>query len=367
MHSESQKNFVKMEAYFRDIAVKALEFLKQHLTILWQLFIGLGGFIFIVYSGSIKYIPELSWESLLILLAVVALLGIYLTFASAFTLIVPGIIWACFINSGYLDDLFANSKDLKAYAIQILKFFMLPFFIILLLIPAVPYILNTVPYILPYQLLITLLITVPIFLFLIAFRIVILWYLHSKLSLSEFFSFRFHRSVIIALVLNYTFSFILGISSLIYVHFLFLHSETAKFPGVILYLISVVFITFINGLVTINAKLSFYLTPIIAFLFFIGLINMTQQWALIPKAVMRGFGLGGALDIQIVLNQEGTTLLEKLGLRESKHCPKDKVNVCSVRLLSRLGNEFFLEAGSTRFVLPKSMILSWAVTPTTQS
>lgn len=214
MRSEDQQNLGRTEAYFRDVFV----FAKQNLTILWQLFIGLGGFIFIVYSGSIEYIPELSWESLLILLAVVALLGIYLTFASMFTLIVPGLIWAGSINSGYLDALFSKSEDPKAYAIQVIRLFMLPFFIFWLLIPAVPYILGNV---LISRFLLALLTS----LFLITVRIVILWCLYSKLPFFEYFSFMPRCSVIIALVLNYFISFIIGIAPLSYVHTLFLKSE----------------------------------------------------------------------------------------------------------------------------------------------
>jgi hypothetical protein len=53
----------------------------------------LGGLIVIGYFWSIHYIPELSWDSVLVLLAVAAALGLFLALFSIGPLLLPTVMW----------------------------------------------------------------------------------------------------------------------------------------------------------------------------------------------------------------------------------------------------------------------------------
>ena len=272
----------------------------------------------------------------------------------------PGALWRSSIRSRSLAVWLHKDGRQKEYARRILKLFVLPFTAAWLLTGLIGWGIDEIY---PYPILHLILpIIVAVLLFLIMYRCgFVLSKRYHGFDPPQKSGYALYLGVISGV------AFLSGSFSLYVVAGLFRQSgpspESTPLISCLFFLSVVVIVASANFIIASERETQWGWIVLAAGLTFF-LISAAGRGTALSTGIVRGFGLGGAMDAQIVVKEEGMALFEKLNLRDDKRCPKDKGNVCTVQILSSIGREFFLQVDSTRFTLPKDMVLSWAVLST---
>jgi hypothetical protein len=75
---------------------------------------------------------------------------------------------------------------------------------------------------------------------------------------------------------------------------------------------------------------------------------------------MAHFGVGADSRVTLIVKREAFDLLREQGVLVTAG-PSDALGrVDELAMLSRLGKDYFLEAGGRRFSLPKEVVVSWS-------
>jgi hypothetical protein len=87
------------------------------------------------------------------------------------------------------------------------------------------------------------------------------------------------------------------------------------------------------------------------------LLVAADQFSPLPFGIMSHYGFGKNHKVNLLLNDQGAAIIEKLGL-QNKCAVAFRENLCEVEILSKLGGEYCLRLDGRIFTLPKSAVIS---------
>lgn len=88
---------------------------------------------------------------------------------------------------------------------------------------------------------------------------------------------------------------------------------------------------------------------------------LSENWYMIPEAVVRTYGLGNLPNTEIVLNKSGCEIVKQLGINFISVDGNESCRIHHCKILSRIGESYYLESDAKkRFVVPKEVIQTYA-------
>lgn len=326
----------------REDKKKIIEYVYTNLaTTLWSIFLLVGGAVFVIYYFSIHYMPDLDLKSSVTIVATSSITALFLTISLMLLFIAPGVIWGQTIDSNSkLKDLWHDGDKKK---LSVLWWFGGSiFFVYLLLISFL-----TFP---SFWLLSSILI---IIYFLIIF---IFAWIKFKLSwdifLKEFFYF---------ILISFVNSFLFFLPLYLIYQFVSV-KELSNFQSICLVVIFGISLVFLNAFTFLKKDFFWYLG--VAFITFLLIVGVFQEFNFIPSRVMEIYKFGNIKASSLVLDKKGCQILETLGYKHQ--IKNDMCIVKNVTILSRLGKEYYLEISKDnnkknvmKFPIPSSTVLSW--------
>ena len=87
------------------------------------------------------------------------------------------------------------------------------------------------------------------------------------------------------------------------------------------------------------------------------LLGTADYFSSLSEQVMGSFGFGENLKVNLLLNEEGDEIVDKLKLR---NCTT--ASLCGVEILSKVGDEYYLSVDGRTLTLPKSTVRSLSST-----
>jgi hypothetical protein len=332
----------------------------------WFVFLGFGGFFLILYYCRIGYFPELEWEKSLTFLAAISLLGGGITAIYGLALVVPGFIWSEFlIFDQFLRQRFCyEGPDGREPCFQsLLEKLVLPFAVFMAAVHAVALLQR------PWIVVLT--------------AVVGLGALcrHSYGLFKEEIKKiqeaaaeggrlkRFMEKNESTCLYKYTatagVAALAGLTSFLIIYTIVSVSPSFKSAGLLFICTFSAVVS--NLLVAVQFRhkpVRAILTGVVAALTLLiaGEILAGDREALSMR-VMDQFGIGGRDQehaITVVVSKAGREVLTRNHVEKMSPREGDTAAIENVRIFSRLGDEYLIEAEGRRIVLPKTMVLSWS-------
>lgn len=319
--------------------------------IAWLVFLAFGGGILALYYARIGYMPEIEWSSSVIYLAAASFIGGGVGLLLGSSVLLPGIIWSEFlIFDPKLNEILAydEASGRELCVRSIFYYLGIPFGGILLISHFI--IIGGV----------TLYSTAAALgLLVVAFFFIRRWFRYllskcptirqnedSKRRISKY-SFWFTLSILLSQI------------SMLMIYRL--SKNPTAWPFVILTLICTSGVVISNHVVAIRYH-HYPRQAIAASLVASAVLLFTaDQYSSLSEGIMSSYGLGESHQVDIVVNQEGSAIIAKLGLPNKCQSPTGDL-LCRVQILSKLGNEYYLRVGdrsnAKALTLPKSTIVS---------
>jgi hypothetical protein len=88
------------------------------------------------------------------------------------------------------------------------------------------------------------------------------------------------------------------------------------------------------------------------------LLVAADRFTPLTERIMALYGFGGGRTVNILVNDDGANVIEKLGLPNSACEQVTRTKLCGAEILSGIGSEYLIKLGDTTFTLPKSMVIS---------
>lgn len=97
------------------------------------------------------------------------------------------------------------------------------------------------------------------------------------------------------------------------------------------------------------------------------LLVAADRFSSLSEGILAFYGFGEKNRVNLLVNEEGSAIIEQLGLMNNCS-PPNREKLCDVEILSKLGSEYYLRVGRDNgnlgrtFVLPKSTVRSFIST-----
>jgi hypothetical protein len=323
-------------------SLKIKDYLYTNLsTVFWSCFLVLGGAIFVSYYNRINYMPEFDFASAVTILAAASVTAFFLVALFTISMIIPGVFWVeTWANETGFKHFWENDAGEKKPWL-VAGWFWLPIFFWygLFIIGALGFV--------TYALLL-LLLACCFFYFLYkktAFD--------KKVFMRESWKFIFTSicCALLAFLPIYTVS-ILMMSDI----------ETTKGSSTFVGVLVAVAIIVINLAVIMKRKTHngaiYY--PVLGLLAFFILFSAFEIFHRIPERVMEIYKFGAIKNASVVFKSEACLPLKMQGVIQSFEA-EAPCKVSELTILSRLGEEFYIEKDKIRIAINKSDVISWAV------
>lgn len=326
----------------------------------WLVFVGFGGLFLTFYYAQIEYFPELEWEQSFTYLAAISLIGGGITTLYGLLLLIPGFLWSeLLIHDTVLRQRFCYSglHGTEPCFQSLLLYIVFPFSILM----AAVHLAALVPG--PWVILATAVV--------------------SLLALCRY-SYRQFKTVLKSLLqdssdprlnalikerkdsllLKYTaaagVAALVGVTSLLIIYAITSSGDENKW----LLLVCTLAVVISNFLVAFQFRhkpVRAVVTGLLAALVLLtaGELLASRQAAFSVR-VMDQFGIGGTDSVTLVVSKAGRELFEANGVKHDRLVGNENAVIEDARILSRLGDEYFIQVQQRRVAIPKSMVLSWS-------
>lgn len=320
----------------------------------WLVSLGFGGALLVLYYTHIHYFPDLEWKESLTYLAALSLLGGTVAFLYSLLLFFPGVIWSEFlIHDSEMEDklCYPDTDHVEPCYRGVGVHMALPF---LLFMGAMHFV----------ALLKDAWITATTAIVLLA---LISWFLARKFQKHIEWKEQHHQRVTStapgSLLLKYVGLF--NISALISLtSMLFLYALVAPGKGSWrMFLVCTLVVVVANLLVAVQYRRRPGRAAVTAILAAVVLLacgeikSISGDEEALSSRLMGRFGFGGTRVILIV-KDEARGILEGHGVQHEAKA--GTVTIRDARILSRLGKEYFVEAGRRRLSISRDLVLSWS-------
>lgn len=330
----------------------------------WLVFLVFGGGIISLYYARIHYLPDIEWSTSIVHLAVATFVGGAITILLGLSLYIPGYIWSELLmfderlKHAFCLHPFSNDLCLKTLGWYI----GIPFWVALML--------NHVA-----------LIVFPYFMseeslegerLLVAYSIISLF---TLVGVSFFIVGNFYKLLQLAnsaaeqvldpkeesqrvfrYVAWFALSVVLGQVAMIFIY-LFSRRPTGT-PFILTTIACGLGALVSNHLVALHYHFSRLQSVIAALVTACLLLVVADHNESFSSRVLSFYGVGDRSEtVDLLLDDDGGKILKDLGLTDT--CPNSPPNkLCDVYVLSRLGNEYYLERKDRKFTLPKVVVRS---------
>ena len=329
--------------------------------LVWLVFLALGGGILTLYYAHLGYLPDIEWSSSIVYLATASLIGGTIGLLLALSLLIPGYIWSAF--------LVADEKLNRAFCFRdgqgelcprtMLRRIGVPFGFVVLLNHLV-------------------LLLFPLFLSESNFRGPLTLWLYAIFSVASLGGVWIYMRPVFREMLNdagvpstgsdaerrifkyviwFALSILLSQISMILIYLLSGRPTGGSFLITTLFCTLGVLVS--NHVVALHYSRSRLQAIVAALVIALLLLWMADRNTSLSSQILAFYGLGDRSErVVLILSDEGLKIVERLRLPNGCGEPL-KERICGVRVLSRLGNEYYLDLHGRRFTLPKSAVSSW--------
>lgn len=325
-------------------------FASNLVSIFWSSILCIGGLLLITYYYSIKFIPEFNLESSITLLAAISITSISLTMILAVTMIFPGVFWnGVWYEKTKLNYTWKTTSDFKNFVYTSL-WFVVPIIIIYSSIYTSYY----------YNLWWITLIPLSLFLFYITLRIKTNF--DRKTRLSEVLSMLFCGAI------NSVF---ISLPTLIILLMIKNAPSTQQVSPEFLVLLSFVFLLFSN-IATVqipttgqdrSPKRIFLSYLAIAIITMLVILSNIEGFSQITFKVIRAYKIGNFEFKEMILKNDSCIAISALEIApndtSTKALPENFCRLSNGVILSRLGNEFYIQKNNNKFIIKKDDVVSW--------
>ena len=323
--------------------------------VVWLVFLGFGGALLIFYYSHIHYFPDLEWNKSLTYLAAMSLLGGTIAILYSLLLFFPGVIWSEFLihDSGLEDKLcYAEGGHYEPCYQSVGLHIGLPFLVFMGVMHFVA--LSDDAWTIATAAVITLTIA----------SLFLGWRFQSYLGTKRNTLGTSPTSLLLKYVGLFNISALISLTSLLLIYGIADPSKESKWMFLLCTVVGVV----ANMMVAIQyqrKRACSLVTAILAALVLLacgeGVAGRTgHEEAALSMQLMARFGFGGDT-VKLVLKPEAREILQAHGVEGT--AKTGVATVENVRILSRLGGEYFVELTSAdrkRMTFPSSLVLSWS-------
>lgn len=336
-----------------DPVSKLASTLSSSLLVAWSVFLFIGGVNFLVYYGTIGFMPELDVKASITLLTTSASIGIVLFLIVSAFLISPALSWLGVVKNKTLKSLWYDEGAEFPRRSAILWF----------VLPLAIFSVATLLMVIGWQWLGKLSIRVG---FPVSLGLILIgtgWCLWRRLP--DHLNSR-DKWAAMGSLLSSTFFNVVMFAPLL----MFVNAIIADDPAYKTY--QTVWLVVIMGMImlynTVLAKATFL--SVLKFVFAIMVTLMILSFyiplpKLISKASMNWFQFGNIQHASLILDEVGCNISRSYSLSVEKRVPDPKTCVLSdVIILSRLGTPYYIQASGIpgkRLTIPAANILSWSV------
>jgi len=359
--TQQSSNNSDLWAQIQPHLARVLEHIREHrehidlvpklLFTLWNLSLLVGGLIFVVYFGSIGFMPETDVPASVTLLTVSAITGAFLLIVTSFILVAPSYIWRRWtIRHETLKSLWSDrAGEFSRWRATL--WFGLPLVSFLVGVPLLLVVDEQYHACLIWGSLLSgpsiALIAALIFLWKQSQK----WPALGNLGLSVFSS-AFAFSPVILLV-----SVFIGASPA-------LHADTIGGPQQILLLVlTLIYILVFNAALVSSRQSSAIEYILLAAFITILILVMLQNITYIPKRVMNAYQFG-YIPASLVITDVGCMIVDNHNIPTLPN--KNTCQVSNVTIHSRLGSTYYVQVNGTDntpvcLTIPSEHVLSWAI------
>ena len=332
------------------------EFLKTNTTLLvWLLFLTLGGGLLALYYARVGYLPDIEWRFSLVYLAVVSFIGAAFGLLQSLTIFLPGYIWAeTLICDSQLVGVFCyeerNEREPSVY--RVFRYLGVPFGACLIISHIIlpfgvwPYLLGTIV--------------------LLAAASAYIWLKFSRLIVTRnkdhalCHGKRRRKREYVNRICKYIFWFDLSVllSQIAILLIYYISSQPRGLPYVKLSCLCIVVVLLSNHVVAACYWRSPRQAIIASLVASLLLIVAADRFTPLTERIMALYGFGGGHKVNLLVNDEGAGVVEKLGLPSATCGMAGRNNLCGAEILSDVGSEYLIRLDETTFTLPKSMVIA---------
>lgn len=352
--------------------------------IAWLAFLALGGGILALYYARIQYLPDIEWSSSIVYLAVAFLTGGVVGLILALSLLIPGYIWSAFlVFDENLKPYFRYPAKAEELCLRTLvRGIGVPFAIVLVLnhlaLLVFPYIMPSQDWHGPRLLWAYAFVSLGILVFFgfymrKRFRYMLDWIKKSRLKAptknTKGREVESKENEVVDQkaeddqkreIFKYTGWFLLSVllSQLSIILVFLLSNRPTGFPFFVTTIFCTLGVLISNHAVAIHYQKSRVQAIAASLIVASLLLFMADRNSSLSSQIMAYYGLGDrSQEVTLLLNDEGAKIIEQLEITNpcATSAPQ---RLCNVRVLSRLGGEYYLSLNGKTFTLPKSTILS---------
>jgi hypothetical protein len=335
---------IVLEEETRAQSSQSRELLKTNTPLLvWLIFLAVGGGLLTLYYARIGYIPDIEWSASIVYLAVASAVGGGVGLLLALSLLLPGLIWSeSLVLDRKLSKAFCYQENSGELCLRSIFYRLgLPFGVVLF-VSHLALRLGVVGYSMAAMVLLVITFSFMRARFEALLKVENCRTLHEKERRTFKYSAWFTLSVLLSQI------------SMLVMYLLSGRPSGSAFVILTIVCTSAVLIS--NHVVAVqypHRRQSVAAALVAAAL----LLFAADQFSPLSLRVMGHFGFGGATEANLVLNEEGAGIVEKLSL-PNKCVPTNRDKLCDVGLLSKLGKEYYFSLEGRTFTLPKSAVLS---------
>ena len=336
--------------------------LKTNTTLLaWLVFLGLGGGLLTLYYAQIGYLPDVEWKSSIIYLAVASVIGGGIGLVFVISLLLPGLIWADFlISDPGFSNFFCYNKDSGELCLRTVMIYLgIPFGIVLLVSHfalKTDLIISSNRFEVPVYLVICIALLPITFL---AMRKVLDLLMDKRQECigpeEKQQSDDMKRRRIFKCASWFTLSVLLSQISMLVVYRL-----SGKPGGLYFFVLTIICTAGVwisNHVVAVryvrDPKQAIVASLVAAAL----LLFAADKFSSLSVSIMTYYGFGEGHDVTLFVNDEGTTIIDKLKLPDK--CDSTvRGKLCGIEILSKMGTEYYLRVDGRTFTLPKAAVIA---------
>jgi hypothetical protein len=324
------------------------QLLKANTTLaVWLVFLALGGGLLALYYARIGYLPDIEWSASIIYLAAASFIGGGLGLLLALSLFLPGFIWGdmLLLEPGLVEVFCYDGIAQEPCLRSTVRFLGIPFAVVLLFSH-----IALLAGVLRYSLVALVLLGGVFFWMQRVFK---------KLLVTASIVPPLCEDLLQRMVFKYacwfTLSVLLSQISMLIIYRLSGRPAGEKF--VILTLICTLGVLISNHVVAARYRRHPRQAIVASLLAASLLLFAADRFSPLSLRVMGYFGIGGDRIFSLVVNQEGTDIIRTLAL-PNKCAEATPDRLCGVKILSKLGSEYYLSQDGRTFTLPKKDVLS---------
>lgn len=321
--------------------------------LLWVILFGFGGGLLSLYYAGLGYFPDIEWQESIAYLGSLTLTGFFLFLVYGLLLFLPGWIWSEFLlPDPHLKKIFFYQEEgTELFCIKsTFLYFAGPFLVFMAAVHAFLVFKSTreTPNLVALSA--------------ITLTVVSGWVWRRFQDLCTEQKLHCESRHLVRYVALFTLSSALGFFALLIIHW----SSTTDVDRLMPWICTTVVVAtnlFVAVLFSTHARESIALAIVSALsLLVLGDLIVKEKESRMSSRIMSSFGLGYERPVDLLVKKESAEILDGLGISYRCTHTENSLKIRNIDILSRLGDNYFLRSDESRnFLLPKKMVISWAV------